>query len=280
MATPQSRTMNSSAAAYTAPDFADQSWRSFGMDTEAGRLLNKLYAGTLRKPRVHYPPVRTRKPHPDGAPRPQFIPGGGQVGVDARRKTRADTSKLYVPKVGRGKKPKKIHAVDLITRRKGKKEIFNERDADEVQRMRYRPPLRKPVATDTNKRLLQAQFQFKGGKCLPETGTMQAIEGHLPLQLVTGKQRPSVAAKKRAAILEAENQVPTQAEREDKVLHQLEEDFEEVMNEIEERKTFLDEMLQYGPREHGKHKPEVMAQIAELVRRAKDLDKEIKKRTR
>ena len=64
------------------------------------------------------------------------------------------------------------------------------------------------------------------------------------------------------------------------MLRQLEGDFEEVMNEIDERKTFLDEMLQYGAREHSKHKPEVMAQIAELVRRAKNLDKEIKKRTR
>ena len=110
---------------------------------------------------------------------------------------------------------------------------------------------------------------------------LQAIDGHLPLQLVTGKQRPSVAAKKRAAILEAENRVPTAGEREDKVLRQLEDDFEEVMNEIDERKQFLDDMLQsHGAREQGKHKPEVMAQIAELVRRAKDLDKEIKKRTR
>ena len=176
---------------YAAPDFADQSWRSFGMDTEAGRLLNKLYAGSQHKPKINYPAVRTRR---SKGPKPKFIPGGGKASVDPRARTRVDTSNMYVPKVGRGKKKKKTHAIDLITRRKAKQEIFDQNKEDEVHRMRYRPPLRRPVATETNKRLLQAQFQFKGGKCLPEAGTMQPIEGNLPLHLING--RPTRAQKK------------------------------------------------------------------------------------
>ena len=143
--------------------------------------------------------------------------------------------------------------------------------------MRYRPPLHRPIATDANKRLLQATFQFKGGKCLPETGTMQAIEGHLPLQIVTGKpSHARVRAAAAAAAAAQEELKENQKDPEEARLLQLEKDFEEVMDEIDERKQFLDEMLQYGK---NKHKDEVMAQIGGLVRRAKTLDKQIKKLT-
>ena len=47
-----------------------------------------------------------------------------------------------------------------------------------------------------------------------------------------------------------------------------------------DRKQFLDEMMTtYGSKEQSKHKDEVMAQIGGLVRRAKELDKKIKKIT-
>ena len=265
---------------YAPPEYADQSWRSFGMDTEAGRMLNKLYAGSL-KPTINYPPVRVRKSSQNGT-KPTFIPGGGNVNVDARLKQRKDTSSMFVPKVGRGAKPRKSHAIDCITKRKTKKEIFQKRGEDEVQRMRYRPPLRKAVATESNKRLLQATFQFKGGKCLPETGTMQAMDGHLPLQLVTGKPsfaRQRAAQAKAAAAAEATAQENAADPNFAKLLR-FEQDFEEVMDEIDERKKFLDDMLQYGNKEVTKHKDKAMAEIGGLVRRAKELDKKIKKLTK
>ena len=68
---------------YKTPAYASQSWRSFGMDTEAGRMLNKLYAGTFQKPNIQYPTLKKRT----GAakPRPRFIPGGGKVNSDPRK---------------------------------------------------------------------------------------------------------------------------------------------------------------------------------------------------
>jgi hypothetical protein len=261
-------------SSYTPPDFANKSWRSFGMDTEAGRLLNKLYAGSQQKPTINYPPVRVRK-QKEGQQKPTFIPGGGNSNVNPRLKQRKDTSSLYVPKVGRGPKAKKTHAIDRISRRKTKDTIFNKRSEDEVERMRYRPPLQRPIATESNKRLLQATFQFKGGKCLPETGTMQPIEGHLPLQLVTGKLSHAKARKnlKEQNLKEKENKI----DEEHAKLLEMEKEFEEIMDEIDDRKKFLDEMVQFGKKELDKHKNEVMAQIGDLVRRAKDLDKKIKK---
>lgn len=259
---------------YAPPEFATQSWKSFGMDTEAGRLLNKLYAGSSSKPQINYPPVRTRKSNN----KPTFIPGGGQTNVDSRQQNLKDTSSMFVPKVGRGPKPAKSHAIDRITKRKTKKQIFNKRTADETERMRYRPPLRKAIATESNKRLLQAQFQFKGGKCLPETGTMQAMEGHLPLQLVTGKPSFARVRAMKAAALEKEAAAKENltADPNLKLLLRLEDEFEEVMNEIDERKLFLDEMLEFGKKEVAKHKDKVMCEIAGLVMRAKKLDKRIK----
>ena len=50
-------------------------------DTEAGRMLNKLYAGQS-KPTINYPAVRTRKQ----TAKPRFIPGGGNSDIDSRRK--------------------------------------------------------------------------------------------------------------------------------------------------------------------------------------------------
>ena len=41
-----------------------------------------------------------------------------------------------------------------------------------------------------------------------------------------------------------------------------------------------DDMLQYGNKEVTKHKDKVMAEIGGLVRRAKELDKKIKKLTK
>ena len=61
-----------------------------------------------------------------------------------------------------------------------------------------------------------------------------------------------------------------------KLLLRLEDEFEEVMNEIDERKLFLDEMLEFGKKEVAKHKDKVMCEIAGLVMRAKKLDKRIK----
>ena len=265
---------------YQPPSYATQSWRSFGMDTEAGRLLNKLYAGSQSKAQVSYPVVRTRKKK-KGETQPTFIPGGGKNHVNSRTKQRKDTSSMFVPKVGRGPKAKKQHAIDSISKRKTKQTIFNKREKDQVERMRYRPPLRRPVATETNKRLLQATFQYKGGKCLPETGTMQPIEGHIPLQLVTGK--PSHARQRAAhaaAIQEEEQEQENNRDPEQRRLLQMETDFDEIMDEIDDRKQFLDEMMTtYGSKEQSKHKDEVMAQIGGLVRRAKELDKKIKKIT-
>ena len=79
----------------------------------------------------------------------------------------------------------------------------------------------------------------------------------------------------------AVNSMPlTDAEKEDAYTQQLEADFEHTMNEIDARKQFLDDMLRdHGEREHKKHEAEILAQISDLVREAKKLDKKLKERS-
>lgn len=81
-----------------------------------------------------------------------------------------------------------------------KSEIDRRREEDERTADTVFPPLTKPVYTEAEKRKLQALFQFKGGKALPEELTLAPIEGHVPLSVVapqrkgSGRRRPAAAA--------------------------------------------------------------------------------------
>ena len=76
-------------------------WKSFGADTDAGRLLQKLYKGLDHANGVKYPKLRTQ---PQSS-RPDFLPCGGSVeSSDPRAKTRTE-AKVVVPKMG---KPKRV----------------------------------------------------------------------------------------------------------------------------------------------------------------------------
>jgi hypothetical protein len=76
---------------YEVPDTAKEVWKSFGCDTEAGRALRRLYAGSA--PQIQYPKVRTaERPAP---PKPVRRPGG-QGGTE--------TQNVPLPKFG----PKRV----------------------------------------------------------------------------------------------------------------------------------------------------------------------------
>lgn len=77
------------------------------------------------------------------------------------------------------------------------KEAIDARIADaELNGDKALPPISKPVATEAEKRRLQAVFQFKGGKALPDELTLAPVVGHLPLDVVSSA---SAVHKRRAA---------------------------------------------------------------------------------
>lgn len=66
------------------------------------------------------------------------------------------------------------------------KDVIDSRLAeDERTADRVLPPLSKAVSTEAEKRKLQAVFQFKGGKALPEELTLAPVDGHLPLDVLS-----------------------------------------------------------------------------------------------
>ena len=217
------------------------------------------------------------------------MPGGGKLGVDARSRNTKRDAKVAVPSVGRGPRRPKVHAIDRRgVRRKSKAAIMERWAEDEKHLQRYRPPLTRPVATDQNKRMLQATFQFKGGKCLPEAGTMQPLDGNIPLHIITGKgrrdtRRAGGAAEKsslrpRGSSESTEPDGSAANSSRDARISALEQEFDEIMGEIDERKDFLDEMgKEHGAKTRAKYERDIQVQLSGLVRRARDVDTKLKK---
>ena len=69
-----------------------------GSDTEAGRMLAKLY-GTKAKPTVKYPKPKTKTRPTAPEDMPSFVPAGGRADVDYRTGPRREAA-VAVPRVG------------------------------------------------------------------------------------------------------------------------------------------------------------------------------------
>lgn len=163
-------------------------WKAFGSDTEAGRLLQKLY-GKNNRPKIHYP---TPKRMEAEARRP-FCPAGGLPGSDARIATRREVT-INLPRPPPAEMRRYTPAIDFHSgRRKHVKDISAEQDELHRYRQSYRPARAPAVSTDANKRKLQTRFQFGGGKALPEAGLLaplQAVSAEDEARMKTTRAKP------------------------------------------------------------------------------------------
>ena len=82
-------------------------YKTFGGDTEAGRLLQKLYKGLEKANGVKYPKVKTMASSDE---RPKFLPAGGKVDKTEHRGKEKIESNIVVPKFG---KPKGVSSGSL-----------------------------------------------------------------------------------------------------------------------------------------------------------------------
>ena len=257
---------------YNNPEFSSEQWKRFGMDTEAGRMINKLYA-TNAKPKINYPPLRlNNSKNSTTASRRKFIPAGGKLNVDPRtnRILKVDIER---PKVGQGKKLKPPAPIDLLRGRKSKAaiEIMNKTREFDVNCRRGQA--RKPISTDHQKRMLQMSNQFYGGKILPDAGSYIKVDENIPLHVVTGNDKARAfhleTLKKHKCNIDANNIEKGKVEK-------LREDFEYTMEQIEEDEKFMKELEHDGSRRAKEQMRIIMAQTAEHLRRAKELDSKIK----
>jgi len=240
--------------------YDEDAWRSFSMDTPAGRILSKLYQGQ-RKPVVSYPKLRRR---PRGAAstcgQPSaaagaFIPAGGRLGVDSRAggEWRDKQKAVKAPRMGGERR--QWHPIELIGSKKREGAIKAE-SSDAARRDFWGPGRTKSLSTAAEKERLQAAFTWQGGKALPE--------GMLPGKSAIPTALTTQTAAKASAATGARRDDPTAAKQDR---------FDEIMVEIEQRKSFLDNMRSMGEARPVERR--IQAEIQDRVRELEALDSEL-----
>ncbi|CAK4077604.1 unnamed protein product [Aphanomyces euteiches] len=141
-----------------------EAWRAFGSDTEAGRLLKKLYCGNA-KPVINYPKLKTKKQAPSGP----FIPGGGS-GDDPRTAHLAASNTaraVKVPSLG-NQSTHQIHAIDVLPIHRRPKEVIDKEMAQIKRSVEgFRPSVASYPGSQAEKQKLQQRFTYTQGSILP-----------------------------------------------------------------------------------------------------------------
>ncbi|KAG9416290.1 hypothetical protein AC1031_000685 [Aphanomyces cochlioides] len=141
-----------------------EAWRAFGSDTEAGRLLKKLYCGNAKLV-INYPKVKTKKQAPSGP----FIPGGGS-GDDARTAHLAASNTaraVKVPSLG-NQSTHQIHAIDVLPIHRRPKEVIDKEMAQIKHSVEgFRPSVASYPGSQAEKQKLQQRFTYTQGSILP-----------------------------------------------------------------------------------------------------------------
>jgi len=158
-----------------------------GHDTEAGRMLARLYA---RQATVSAPP-RASKSRPLEGPQPPMQGLNARGGAADPRERRFDRAAVAAhdgakPAPGLAAPAPRVHAIDRIkgiSRSKAQIDAFEAAHAPVDKAM---PPLRKGYDGEAEKRRLQQTFALKGGKAVPDAASYEPIEGAIPLHLVAG----------------------------------------------------------------------------------------------
>lgn len=208
-------------------------WKEFDHDSEAGRMLRKLYAGARHNaPLASYPQLKTRSRQLK--PESWFT---GKLGIDPRKETerRKREQSVDVPRPLR-EEIKPVPAIYFVPKRKPHERIEEEQRRIAEERAIERPLPRKAISTETEKRRLAMQFQFKGGKALPESGTIEPIQGNIPLSLISGK--PSKAQLRRSQQSRSQTLAAARVQQRQR----LEEDFDQVHREVQALKYQMENL--------------------------------------
>ena len=176
----------------------EANWKIFRRDTEAGRLLSRLYGVSNSQQQLNYPKQRRRrrvnisetsddddveKNSATTSSRPwrttYSCQGWSKAAEEERERERknniARALSLSVPKVGRGRQHSSRHSglmihaakVDQIPRRKTEVRCRHDQEHAEFANKNYRPPCSYATSSDEEKQRLNIAFETRG-KCLPE----------------------------------------------------------------------------------------------------------------
>lgn len=141
-------------------------WKVFRRDTEAGRLLSRLYGvQPTDEPLIHYPTTTTKI-------RKERI-NNGNWNVDSSAANLQKKSPIvHAPRVGNQSRVPKEAPLEQIPRRKPKGACDETVRKSATLLQRYRPPNQTASSTDAEKDRLNEVFAYKGGCALPNELTM------------------------------------------------------------------------------------------------------------
>jgi len=234
-------------------------WKIYGRESEAGRMLFKLFGKGPSSIKVDYPKPKTeKKPLPwEQTKKSDLVPASKTI--------------IDYPELKSNAKPlPKVHAVDLIPKRKNENEIRRE-----IENFYSKPdvPLNKGVNRKQLVEDLQAKFKKQRG-ALPKGAELPLYQPDPQdvLEEITEEELRQRALKKIPKKLVAYTyEKPKKEEDEKKGMskseqqQELEQLYEDVVAEIEERQQYLEEINHLEePKIKERVKKEIVDRVAEL----------------
>ena len=274
-------------------------WKAFKCDTQAGKLLSRLYGVQPEsRPKINYPVLKAKKQrneeciveHVSQWRNVNAKPGS----TDPREvKFQKDKAKaLSVPKVGRAQP---IQSKNNVSRPINlSRQVFPSRKTEVACRKEirniamkneaYRPPHERSISTDYEKNRLNEIFIFKGGQALPLelTNPIQPIPSENEITLEQS-QSNKVQAQRRDRLAKWRIKHDTKSvetlttKEEEKNIDSLV--VEQIEKEIKERLSFQMEMEESGAGNSSRNRidHEIMTRMIELKRlnpqKAEELEK-------
>ena len=241
-------------------------WRAFRHDTEAGRLLARLYGVDNRSntTNISYPTLKAKQ-NPNNQQQPlhhdaQWRSVGAPHTRDPtdKRYDRAKAAKVPVPKFGRNKiDSARSSAVDRIPHRRSARSCSNEVANGRKQSGAYRPPRQNDIYSEAEKEKLSEINTYRGGKILPTDLTHPVAP--LPSE-IEKRQREADRLKKSQSQMDEPH-----ASQSSSTL------FDQILNEINERRAWQSEMEVIG--EGGKSRQKTVEEISARVKELHRIDK-------
>ena len=240
-------------------------WRAFRHDTEAGRLLARLYGVDNRSntTNISYPKIKKQLPNNQQQPLhhdAQWRSVGAPHTRDPtdKRYDRAKAAKVPVPKFGRNKiDSARSSAVDRIPHRRSARSCSNEVANGRKQSGAYRPPRQNDIYSEAEKEKLSEINTYRGGKILPTDLTHPVAP--LPSE-IEKRQREADRLRKSQSQMDEPH-----ASQSSSTL------FDQILNEINERRAWQSEMEVIG--EGGKSRQKTVEEISARVKELHRIDK-------
>jgi len=243
----------------------------FGHDTEAGRMLARLYG----RPKVSEPVPKPTKFKPLDGPQPLMIGLNSKPeAIDPRSQTLNRAAMAIIDAT----KPspvvtKEIHIAPIDTikgviRNKAQIEEFVQKNASKDIIV---PPIKKGFNNpEAEKRRVQALFTFKGGRALPEAGLPEVVQGTIQLHLITGK----VPVTTKRSLYQTSNNLRHLTSP---LLEDLEKTFETIKASLDDSIAFITEMrsLKQATKDmENDHQRQMIIKSRELEKLDNDIKKE------